>query len=274
MIAINIALGLCLGLSSKVLAQSSFKPLSDEEYKFYLESYPAYAAAEERLNQAWKKLKGAAPRASQEAYLRDQRAWVKKGRHFRASQLHGPVVSRVEAFTMATHERSEYLEKALERELGFQTIRPERIAKPAIRSPFFGQWSRTNVPSDHQATIEIYRVTADYFVFSFRGFRRENSGGLDESAYFESPNQAVFREQSSDGQIHEVRFSIVNGQLFVSGDPPFGTFGIGVTMEGQYTSGQPRLLEDEAQDRAPSPEVPPMFKALRNLKKFGSIDDD
>ncbi|MDR2368184.1 MAG: hypothetical protein LBF58_08780 [Deltaproteobacteria bacterium] len=260
-----LAVALCLPPGQAAMAQSSFKPLSNDEYEFYVSRYPHYAAAEERLNRAWKNLKLASPQDRQDAYLKDQRNWVKNGRHLRAGQLHGQSHSRVDAFTLATEERADYLEEAVARESGNLRTPPPRVPIQVHPSPFIGTWNRTGVPRWYQGTIEIDRVTDDHLVFSFFGMREQNTGELRESAYFESPNVAVYRERDSQGAIHEVRFTLRNQTLSVSGDPPFGTFGLGVSMEGRYVQGPPRYDDPEpgpGPAPAPAPEPESRRKAL------------
>ena len=84
--------------------------MSDAEYREMMKD-PAFAAADEQLNKAWKAVVGrpGAGRAEIAALKKDQRDWVAKGRDAEAKSMMAEGLSAVTAYTRATEIRTELL---------------------------------------------------------------------------------------------------------------------------------------------------------------------
>lgn len=102
---------MCLSLTSIAVA------LSDPEYLQMKRDSPEYAMAEAKLQKVWNELKSSMSKSAYSYLLDEQREWIGRGRDEAASGYIYKGYSRIEAYTMATIDRANYLPtraKALE----------------------------------------------------------------------------------------------------------------------------------------------------------------
>ena len=90
-------------LASPVLA------LSDAEFLRMKKNNADFARADRRLNQVWSQLKKNTSRAVFRVLSDEQRDWIEWGRDNDAEAYMNDGYSRVEAYTMATSDRADYL---------------------------------------------------------------------------------------------------------------------------------------------------------------------
>lgn len=83
--------------------------LSDSEYLYMKKNDPDYARAEQRLTRIWNELKQSMPTGAFKELKKEQLAWIRRGRDEDAEIYIERDYSRVEAYTMATEARAEYL---------------------------------------------------------------------------------------------------------------------------------------------------------------------
>ena len=83
--------------------------LSDEEYLAMKEASSDFAKAEKRLNDTWKSLKASMKKQHFKILQEEQREWLDGWRDEDARMYMEKGYSRIEAYTMATNERTKYL---------------------------------------------------------------------------------------------------------------------------------------------------------------------
>jgi len=88
--------------------------LSDAEYLHMKKNDPDYARAEQRLTRIWNELKQSMSPGAFNELKKEQLAWIKGGRDEDAEIYIERDYSRVEAYTMATEARAEYLQNKLQ----------------------------------------------------------------------------------------------------------------------------------------------------------------
>ena len=84
--------------------------LSDAEYLYMKKTDPEYARADQRLTRIWNELKQSMSASAFNELKKEQLAWIRGGRDEDAEIYLERDYSRVEAYTMATEARSEYLQ--------------------------------------------------------------------------------------------------------------------------------------------------------------------
>ena len=94
---------MCLSLISTATA------LSDAEYLQMKKNSPEYAMAEAKLQKVWNELKNSMSKSSYSYLLDEQREWIGRGRDEAANAYIQRGYSRIEAYTMATIDRADYL---------------------------------------------------------------------------------------------------------------------------------------------------------------------
>ena len=87
--------------------------LSDAEYLRMKKNNPDYARAEQRLSRIWNELKKSMSPGAFNELKKEQLAWIKWKRDEEAEVYIERDYSRVEAYTMATEARAEYLNDIL-----------------------------------------------------------------------------------------------------------------------------------------------------------------
>ena len=87
--------------------------LSDAEYLRMKKNDPDYARAEQRLTRIWNELKQSMSASAFNELKKEQLAWIRGGRDEDAEIYIERDYSRVEAYTMATEARAEYLNDIL-----------------------------------------------------------------------------------------------------------------------------------------------------------------
>lgn len=83
--------------------------LSDEDYLRMKRDNPEYARAEQNLTRVWNELKSSMPKDKYHILLKEQRDWIRSERDAFAAGYMKQGYSRVEAYTMATNDRADYL---------------------------------------------------------------------------------------------------------------------------------------------------------------------
>lgn len=83
--------------------------LSDAEYLQMKKNSPEYARAEAKLQNLWNGLKNSMPRSAYRLLLDEQREWIRRRRDKAANEYIQRGYSRIEAYTMATNDRTDYL---------------------------------------------------------------------------------------------------------------------------------------------------------------------
>ena len=83
--------------------------LSDEDYLRMKRDNPEYARAEQNLTRVWNELKSSMPKDKYYILLQEQRDWIRSERDAFAAGYMKQGYSRVEAYTMATNDRADYL---------------------------------------------------------------------------------------------------------------------------------------------------------------------
>lgn len=83
--------------------------LSDAEFLRMKKNNSDFARADRRLNQVWSQLKKNTSKAVFRILSSEQKDWLEWGRDEDAESYMEEVYSRVEAYTMATSDRADYL---------------------------------------------------------------------------------------------------------------------------------------------------------------------
>ena len=83
--------------------------LSDAEFLRMKKNNADFARADRRLSQVWNRLKKELPKRVFNVLRDEQRDWVEYGRDEDANAYMEEGYSRVEAYTMATSDRADYL---------------------------------------------------------------------------------------------------------------------------------------------------------------------
>ena len=83
--------------------------LSDAEYRRLKRTNSDFRRADTELSQVWTRLKGSLSSKVFEELQKNQREWIRKGRDDAARKYIREGYSRVEAYTMATNDRTEAL---------------------------------------------------------------------------------------------------------------------------------------------------------------------
>jgi uncharacterized protein YecT (DUF1311 family) len=97
-----------------VMAGSVFA-LSDAEYLTLKKSNTDFARADNRLTQVYGKLKATLSEKKFAEIKDEQLEWIESGRDHEARALMNGGYSRAEAYTMATSDRADYLQKILDK---------------------------------------------------------------------------------------------------------------------------------------------------------------
>ena len=97
-----------------VLSVAPSFALSDAEYLYMKKNDPDYARAEQRLTRIWNELKQSMPASAFNELKKEQLAWIKGGRDEDTEIYIERNYSRVEAYTMVTEARAEYLKNKLQ----------------------------------------------------------------------------------------------------------------------------------------------------------------
>ena len=97
-------------LLTLILAGSAFG-LSDREYLRMKRNSRDFARADRRLTQVWKRLQDRMPGWAFRILREEQREWIDGWRDEDARMYMEKGYSRIEAYTMATYDRAEYLPK-------------------------------------------------------------------------------------------------------------------------------------------------------------------
>ena len=98
-----ITVVVCLSLPGNAAA------LSDADYLQMKRDSPEYASAEQNLTRVWKDLKNSMPQDKYYILLQEQRDWIRAERDAFAAGYMRQGYSRVEAYTMATNDRANFL---------------------------------------------------------------------------------------------------------------------------------------------------------------------
>ncbi len=123
----------------------------------------------------------------------------------------------------------------------------EASAQPSVTEPsvnerrFEGLWRRTNTHKAEGAQIEITSQTESGFDFHFSGVWGAHNGDISGTADFTGTSSAVFEHTDSDF-FAKVEFALRGDVLAVclaDGDTGALGFGHNVTMDGEYTIGEP-----------------------------------
>ena len=88
---------------------SSALALSDAEFTRMKKNNADFARADRRLSQVWNRLRKELPKRVFNVLRDEQRDWVEYGRDEDAKAYMEEGYSRVEAYTMATSDRADYL---------------------------------------------------------------------------------------------------------------------------------------------------------------------
>ena len=99
-----------------VLAGSAFG-LSDSEYRKMRNNSRAFREADNFLTEAYNALKETMPRSEFNGVQEQQREWIKSGRDEAAETYIEEGLSRIEAYTQATEDRAEELDRQLKMQM-------------------------------------------------------------------------------------------------------------------------------------------------------------
>ena len=105
-----------------------------------------------------------------------------------------------------------------------------------------GEWSRTDVHNSLSAWITISDVTKEGFDFSVEASYYSHSGNMEDHAFWVTGDVAVCKfEDEGGGESHYVLFVWQDDRLKVYASESSGSFGFGmnVTMDGDYVTGEP-----------------------------------
>ena len=113
------------------LVSSFAYALSDKKYLEYKKNSSLFEYAEIILNSSWKRLKSLLKKDKYKELLKDQRSWLKKRDKLAAKLIAENGLSQVEAYSIVSLNRSQYLKNLINEEETIKVVEPAECAKIA-----------------------------------------------------------------------------------------------------------------------------------------------